>query len=310
MKKILVCCSGDNFVADHLTAFLEAAEMQVTTCDLRDPRKSAALAAALTNDEPECVINLTDIPFAARGERESYRQHILLNDTIIDTVNNYGAHADAGDFLYVNVAPYVILGGLGNESGTLDERSCCIPSSLYGAAMAATHSLALSNRFTLPTVAVLHSSIYGTGQPVGENVISYVIARILQRKAVLLNGSGKYSRDFLYIKDFCEGMLRVIQSARIGECYCLGSGVDTSLVEAATAVCNVFNSEGHIADLDATTLIKFGGGRASNDLRRVLNYSKAHKEIGFEPSYNLEQGIRDFVAAVWTAHVPGIDVSE
>ena len=169
----------------------------------------------------------------------------------------------------------------------MDETHPLEPKSPYAAAKAGADRLAYSFWAThgLPAVIVRPFNNYGQGQHV-EKAIPRFIAHCLMDEPIVLHGSGEQERDWMFVKDHCEALDRLIHVDRervLGEVINLGSERGTSILEVAKMVRDLTGS---------TQEIKTAAQRPGTVWRHLADSSKAKKLLDWEATTSLEEGLR------------------
>ena len=134
----------------------------------------------------------------------------------------------------------------------------------------------------MPTIITNCSNNYGPSQN-SEKLIPKVINNILQGKKIPVYGEGKNVRDWLYVDDHCQAINLVMKKGRIGETYNVGGGTELSNIDLVLMIIKYMNVESEI---------EFVTDRLGHDERYSINYDKIKNELGYAPSYNLEQGLK------------------
>lgn len=137
---------------------------------------------------------------------------------------------------------------------------------------------------------VIPNNAYGPGDnfhPEHSHVIPSLIRRCLAgENPLVVWGDGTPTRDFLYVKDFAEGVVLAAEKLRGKECINLGSGVETSVKELVSTIQRL---TGH------TGKILYDSSKPSGQPRRSVSIQKAKKLIGFKPRYSLKKGLKETI---------------
>jgi nucleoside-diphosphate-sugar epimerase len=142
--------------------------------------------------------------------------------------------------------------------------------------------------YNIPTTIGRFFNVYGPGEVPGNyrNVIPNFIWRAMHKKPLTITGSGKQTRDFAYVTDIVNGILRmgVIDDA-IGESLNLASATETTVEELANLVNEITGNEAGTIYLPQRDWDKSNRRRASID--------KARRIIGYEPKMKLREGLEN-----------------
>jgi UDP-glucose 4-epimerase len=155
-------------------------------------------------------------------------------------------------------------------------------SKLYGEAVlqafgALNHIIGISLRF---------SNVYGPYCAHKNSVVAAFLRRALRRQPFIVYGSGRQTRDFLYVDDVTRAIRKAL-SARRGGVYQLGSGDQTSVLKLARL----------IADACSVRLeVERRPARPGDPSRNFVDYSRVRAGLGWEPSVSLKEGLTATVA--------------
>ena len=163
-----------------------------------------------------------------------------------------------------------------------NEKTNYKPNSPYAASKAGSDHLvrAWYKTFNLPITITNTSNNYGPYQ-FPEKLISLAITNILEGKKVPVYGKGNQVRDWLYVEDHCRAIDLVLKKAKIGETYCIGSMTeDIPNLEVVKKIARILGK--------GEEVIEFVKDRPGHDVRYALDWSKAKKELGYQPQFDFE----------------------
>ncbi len=164
------------------------------------------------------------------------------------------------------------------------------PSSPYAASKAASDHLVYSyiRTYKIPAIVTNCSNNYGPKQH-PEKLIPKLIYNILNNKPLPIYGKGKNSREWIFVKDHCEALLKILLKGKIGEFYNIGSNKNLNNLEVSK---NLIKVSKHTINLGKKVKILFVKDRPGHDIRYALNSSKIKKQLGWIPRTNFQQGIK------------------
>lgn len=167
-------------------------------------------------------------------------------------------------------------------------------------------------RHGLPVVNARFQNVYGPGEILGagrwrgtpatvwRNVTPTFVYRAIVGLPLVLENGGRSSRDFVYVDDIVDGLLRCATRGKAGEVYNLASGVETTIRQLADAINGCLPQPAPI-ELAARRTWDHSGNRLGST-------AKARKRLGFTAGVDLPEGIRRTVA--WTQrNLPMIEAS-
>jgi dTDP-glucose 4,6-dehydratase len=195
---------------------------------------------------------------------------------------------------FLHVSTDEIYGSLG-ESGFFTEESPYDPRSPYSASKAASNHLvrAYFHTYGLPAVITNCSNNYGPYQ-FPEKLIPLIITNALNGTELPVYGDGKHIRDWLYVMDHCEAILKVIEKGEPGESYNIGGNNERENIEIVTTICALIDeAAGPLKNsLPRESLIRFVKDRPGHDRRYAIDAAKIRQTLGWAPSVGFDEGIR------------------
>ena len=175
-------------------------------------------------------------------------------------------------------------------SGRSSESYPYQPSSPYAASKAASDHLVSSyvRTYKIPAMVTNCSNNYGPKQH-PEKLIPKLIYNILNNKPLPIYGKGTNSREWIYVKDHCEALLKVLKKGKVGEFYNIGSNKNLNNLQVSKALIDISKS---ITKIGEKVKILFVKDRPGHDVRYALNSNKIKLKLGWKPKTNFRQGIK------------------
>ena len=175
-------------------------------------------------------------------------------------------------------------------TGRSNEKYPYQPSSPYAASKAASDHLVNSyvRTYNLPAIVTNCSNNFGPKQH-PEKLIPKLIYNILNNKPLPIYGKGTNSREWIYVKDHCEALLKVFLKGKKGHFYNIGSNKNLNNLEVTKKLLKTSNK---LINLGNKVKIKFVKDRPGHDIRYALNSNKIKKELGWYPKTNFSKGIK------------------
>ena len=163
------------------------------------------------------------------------------------------------------------------------------PSSPYAASKAASDHLVYSyvRTYKVPAIVTNCSNNYGPKQH-PEKLIPKLIYNILNNKSLPIYGDGKNSREWIYVKDHCEALLRIFQKGKIGEFYNIGSNKNLNNLEICKFLIKVARER---IKIGKNVKIKFVKDRPGHDVRYALDSKKILTKLGWKTKTNFKNGL-------------------
>ena len=219
-----------------------------------------------------------------------------------------------------------VYGSLPPNAAPFTEDTAYAPSSPYAASKAAADHLvrAYHQTYGLPVTTTNCSNNYGPYH-FPEKLIPLTIVNALDGKKLPVYGDGLQIRDWLYVRDHCRGIERVLEKGRLGETYNLGGNSERKNIDVVQAICGhvnkIFAAEESVRERfpncpaafggDTGELIAFVKDRPGHDRRYAIDAMKATLETGYGPAESFDTGllktVRWFIAneSWWRAVMDG-----
>ncbi len=163
------------------------------------------------------------------------------------------------------------------------------PSSPYAASKASSDHLVSSyiRTYKIPAIVTNCSNNYGPRQH-PEKLIPKLIYNIIYNKKLPIYGKGTNSREWIYVKDHCEALLKVFQKGKIGSFYNIGSNNNKTNLEVCKKLIIIGNKNIKVSKNVKITFVK---DRPGHDIRYALNSNKLIKELNWKPKTDLSSGL-------------------
>ncbi|OYU92372.1 MAG: dTDP-glucose 4,6-dehydratase [Bradyrhizobiaceae bacterium PARB1] len=247
--------------------------------------------------QPDAVIHLAAESHVDRsiiGPSDFITTNVLGTYTLLEAAREYFSSlkgARRANFRLVHVSTDEVYGSLG-QMGHFTEDTPYRPSSPYSASKAASDHLAHAwhTTYGLPVVVSNCSNNYGPYQ-FPEKLIPLMILNAIEERPLPVYGTGANIRDWLYVGDHAEGLIRLLTHGRPGESYNFGGNSERSNLDVVNCISEIYDD---IASPPVPTrsLITFVQDRPGHDLRYAIDAGKASRELGWKPSRTFEEGLR------------------
>jgi dTDP-glucose 4,6-dehydratase len=181
--------------------------------------------------------------------------------------------------------------------GFFAEDSVYRPSNPYSALKAGSDHLVRAWHRTYGTNVVLVncSNNYGPRQH-SEKLIPTVIASALAGRPIPVYGKGENVRDWLFVEDHCSALDLVFERATPGERYVVGGRNEWKNIDMVRLICRILDEEAaNSPDGGFESLITFVDDRPGHDIRYAVDPAKIERELGWQPSTTLDEGLRTTV---------------
>ncbi len=271
---------------------------------------TSELEKVFTTFQPDGVIHLAAESHVDRSI-DSPLDFVYTN--VIGTVNLLNAAKKhwAGDYQnkrFYHISTDEVYGALG-EAGLFTEETKYDPHSPYSASKASSDHFvrAYHDTYGLPIVVSNCSNNYGPNH-FPEKLIPLFINNIINKKPLPVYGDGKYTRDWLFVKDHASAIDLVYHQGKNGDTYNIGGFNEWKNIDLVKLLCQQMDQKLGNAPGTSEQLITYVKDRPGHDRRYAIDATKINKELGWEPSVTFEVGLQQtidwyFDNEEWLKHV-------
>ncbi len=188
---------------------------------------------------------------------------------------------------FVQISTDEVYGSAG-EQGRFVETLPLAPSSPYSASKAGADLLALAFHKTYgqEVVVVRSSNNYGPRQ-FPEKLIPLMIVKALRGERLPVYGDGLQVRDWIHVEDFCRAVFAALLEGKPGEVYNVGGDGEMRNLDVVKKIL------AHLGQPES--LIESVPDRPGHDRRYAMDWGKIHRELGWKPLHNFENGLRETI---------------
>jgi dTDP-glucose 4,6-dehydratase len=269
------------------------------------------IAQLLAEHQPRAVINFaaeSHVDRSILGPDAFVQTNVVGSFRLLEAVRQYWGALQGNqreDFRFLHVSTDEVYGSLGPGDAAFTEDHRYEPNSPYSASKAASDHLvrAYHHTYGLPVLTTNCSNNYGPFH-FPEKLIPLMIVNALAGKPLPVYGDGLQVRDWLYVKDHCSAICRVLQAGRVGQVYNVGGWNEKANIEIVHTVCQLLDELRPRADGQSyRTQITHVTDRPGHDRRYAIDASRLHQELGWKPAETFDSGIRKTVR--WYLDHPG-----
>ena len=142
--------------------------------------------------------------------------------------------------------------------------------------------------YKIPAIVTNCSNNYGPKQH-PEKLIPKLIYNILTNKKLPIYGKGKNSREWIYVKDHCEALIKIFEKGKIGSFYNIGSNKNLINLDISKKLLKIAKNR---IKIGKNVKIQFVKDRPGHDIRYALNSSKLIRELKWKPKITFENGLK------------------
>lgn len=198
--------------------------------------------------------------------------------------------------LFYHVSTDEVYGSLQPDGGFFLETTKYDPHSPYSASKASSDHFvrAYHDTYGLPVKISNCSNNYGPFQ-FPEKLIPLFINNIRHNKPLPVYGTGENVRDWLFVEDHARAIDLIFHKGKVGDTYNIGGFNEWKNIDLIKVMIRVTDRLLGRQEGTSEKLITYVTDRAGHDLRYAIDSTKLHKELGWEPSLQFEEGIEKTV---------------
>jgi dTDP-glucose 4,6-dehydratase len=257
----------------------------------------------LAEHQPRAVVNFaaeSHVDRSIHGPEDFIQTNIVGTFHLLEAIRAYwnGLEGETQTgFRFLHVSTDEVYGSLAKDDPAFSETNRYEPNSPYSASKAASDHLvrAYHHTYGLPVLTTNCSNNYGPYH-FPEKLIPLVIHNALGGKPLPIYGDGQQIRDWLYVKDHCSAIRRVLEAGKVGEVYNVGGWNEKANLDVVHTLCTILDELSPRADgkpyKEQITYVK---DRPGHDRRYAIDASKIERELGWKPAETFETGIKKTV---------------
>ena len=309
---------GGNFVLDWLAQHNEpvlnldmltyAGNLETLAAVQDDPRHlfvqgdigdAQLVSRLLAEHQPRAILNFaaeSHVDRSIHGPEDFIQTNIVGTFHLLECARAYynGLQGQAKEaFRFLHVSTDEVYGTLAPDAPAFTEQHRYEPNSPYSASKAASDHLvrAYHHTYGLPVLTTNCSNNYGPYH-FPEKLIPLMIVNALAGKPLPVYGDGMQVRDWLYVKDHCSAIRRVLEAGQLGETYNVGGWNEKPNIEIVHTICRLLDQLRPRADgRSYAEQITHVTDRPGHDRRYAIDAHKIERELGWKPAETFDTGI-------------------
>ncbi len=252
-------------------------------CDLIN---ESNLKKIITKFKPDGIFNIaaeTHVDRSIDGPKNFIYSNIIGTFHILEIIRKLKINTKL-----IHISTDEVYGDV--NKGRSKEDEAYKPSSPYAASKASSDHLVTSyvRTYGIPAIVTNCSNNFGPKQH-PEKLIPKLIYNILNNKNLPIYGKGKNSREWIYVEDHCEALIRVYQIGKLGEFYNIGSNYNLDNLDVVKKLLSIAKKK---IKLGKKVKIKFVKDRPGHDMRYAIDSTKIIKKLKWKPKVNFISGLK------------------
>tara|TARA_B100001741_G_scaffold285220_1_gene261263 strand:- start:996 stop:2009 length:1014 start_codon:yes stop_codon:yes gene_type:complete len=262
--------------------FIKNKNYKFIKCDLTNFLK---LKKIILSNNPNAIFNLaaeTHVDRSIDGPKNFISSNIIGTFNILEVIRKYKKKIKL-----IHISTDEVYGDV--IKGRSKENDAYKPSSPYSATKASSDHLVYSyiKTFNVSALVTNCSNNFGPRQH-PEKLIPKLIYNILNNKKLPIYGKGKNSREWIFVDDHCEALIKVYKSGKIGEFYNVGSNYN---IDNLTVVKKLISVAKKKINLGKNVKINFVKDRPGHDMRYAIDSKKIKKNLKWKTKINFMTGL-------------------
>lgn len=248
---------------------------------------------------PQAVMHLaaeSHVDRSIDGPGVFIQTNVVGTYSLLEAARKYWLTLDKADraaFRFHHISTDEVFGALEPNDPPFTETTPYDPRSPYSASKAASDHLvrAWHHTYGLPTFVTNTTNNYGIWH-FPEKLIPLITINAIEGKDLPVYGDGKNVRDWLFVEDHAEALVKAVETGVPGETYAIGARQPRTNLEVVEAICTVLDELVPDPAGPRTRLIKFVTDRPGHDFRYEIDPSHAEQALGWKAKHTFEEGIR------------------
>lgn len=257
----------------------------------------------LKEHQPRAILNFaaeSHVDRSIHGPEDFVQTNIVGTFHLLEETRSYWhglPDQKRQQFRFLHVSTDEVYGSLSATDAAFTETTAYAPNSPYSASKAASDHLvrAYFHTYHLPVLTTNCSNNYGPYH-FPEKLIPLCLLNALAGKPLPIYGDGQQIRDWLYVKDHCSAIRRVLEAGVTGETYNIGGWNEKANLDVVHTLCSILDDlQPRVDGVSYQQQIQFVKDRPGHDRRYAIDASKIERELGWTPEQTFETGIRKTV---------------
>ncbi|MBS0960697.1 MULTISPECIES: dTDP-glucose 4,6-dehydratase [Acetobacter] len=260
---------------------------------------TAALNTLFEKFRPDAVMHLaaeSHVDRSIDGPGVFIQTNVVGTYSLLEAARKYWSSLDKQDretFRFHHISTDEVFGALEANDPPFTETTPYDPRSPYSASKASSDHLvrAWYHTYGLPTFVSNTTNNYGIWH-FPEKLIPLITINAFEGKELPVYGKGDNVRDWLFVEDHAEALVKAVEKGKPGETYAIGARQPRTNLDVVTTICSVLDELVPDAQGPRERLIRYVSDRPGHDFRYEIDPSHAERALGWKAKHDFETGIR------------------
>jgi len=258
----------------------------------------AAMTQLFATHAPDAVMHLaaeSHVDRSIDGPGAFIQTNVVGTYALLDAARSYWAGLPTGrraEFRFHHISTDEVFGALAADDLPFTEASPYDPRSPYSASKAASDHLARAwyHTYGLPVIVSNTVNNFGPWQ-FPEKLIPLMILNALEGKPLPVYGDGSNQRDWIFVDDHAEALVRVLKHGTPGATYAIGARQPRRNIDVVRAICAMLDARLPDPAGPRERLIRFVTDRPGHDFRYEIDPTKAEMTLGWKAAHDFSSGL-------------------
>ncbi|MBU6419176.1 MAG: dTDP-glucose 4,6-dehydratase [Proteobacteria bacterium] len=261
-------------------------------CDL------AGIRAAFAEHQPDAVMHLaaeSHVDRSIDGPAAFVHTNVTGTFVMLEAAREYFATLSGEKkekFRFHHISTDEVFGALEDNDPPFNEHTPYDPRSPYSSSKAASDHLARAwmHTYGLPVIVSNTTNNYGKWQ-FPEKLIPLVTLNAIEEKPLPVYGAGLNTRDWLFVDDHAEALIKVVTQGTPGETYCIGARQPRKNIDVVKTICAILDQKLPSPNGARERLITYVTDRPGHDHRYEIDPGSAEKALNWRAAHDFERGL-------------------
>ncbi len=259
---------------------------------------ASAMRQVFEAHDPDAVMHLaaeSHVDRSIDGPADFVQTNVVGTFTLLEAARQHYAGLDRARqarFRFHHISTDEVFGALGPDDAPFNETTAYDPRSPYSASKAASDHLvrAWSHTYDLPTIVSNTCNNYGPWQ-FPEKLIPLITLNALQGRELPVYGDGSNARDWLFVEDHAEALVRIVEHGLPGSTYAIGARQPRTNLQVVRAICAHLDRLVPDSAGPRERLIRFVADRPGHDFRYEIDPSRTEAALHWKAPHDFETGL-------------------
>lgn len=264
-------------------------------CDINNKNK---LKKIFQKYKPEAIINFaaeTHVDRSIKSSKIFFKTNVLGTLSLLEASRDYINKNNIKKFKFIHISTDEVFGSLKKKEKSFTEKTKYNPLNPYAASKASSDHLVRSfiNTYNFPAIITNCSNNFGPFQN-KEKFIPMIISKAIKRQSIPIYGNGKQIRDWIFVDDHCEAIIKILNGGQLGECYNIGASNELENIELAKKILNLIQKKLK-NKFNFLSLLTYVNDRLGHDYRYSINSTKIKKKLKWSIKINFNKRLEQTI---------------